>query len=151
MFLLKGHSQLCDCADLDSSFSRFEKRSPKPENKVHLEIHFNLRSVLKSNCLPLPSLFFRDCSYSLNDINRQTATVTMLNQFVKTSQIHNYKTRSVSSESFYVKFSRTDKMYTFLSRIGTQIWNSIPYSFKLLKRSSFRKKITKIIAKFLAV
>ena len=73
----------------------------------------------------------------------------MLNQFVKTSQIHNYKTRSVSSESFYVKFSRTDKMYTFFSRIGTQIWNSIPYSFKLLKRSSFRKKIKKILLNFL--
>ena len=26
---------------------------------------------LKSNCLPLPSLFFRDCSYLMYDINRQ--------------------------------------------------------------------------------
>ena len=32
---------------------------------------------LKSNCLPLPSLFFRDCSYLLYDINRQTATVNL--------------------------------------------------------------------------
>ena len=68
---------------------------------------------LKSNCLPLPSLFFRDCSYILYDINRQTASVSILNHFVKTSHIHNYRTRSVSSESFYVKFSRTDKMYAF--------------------------------------
>ena len=95
---------------------------------------------LKSNCLPLPSLFFRDCSYLLYDINRQTAPVSILNQFVKTSQIHNYRTRSVSSDSFHVKFSRTDKMYAFFSRIGAQIWNSIPYSIKILKRSSFRKK-----------
>jgi len=59
-----------------------------------------------SNCLPLPSLFFRDGSYLLYDINRQTApSGIILNQFVKTSQIHNYRTRSVSSESFYVKFS----------------------------------------------
>ena len=78
---------------------------------------------LKSNCLPLPSLFFRDCSYLLHDINRQTAPVTILNQFVKTSQIHNYRTRSVSSDSFYVKFSRTDKMYAFFTRIGAQISN----------------------------
>ena len=95
---------------------------------------------LKSNCLPLPSIFFRDCSYLLYDINRQTAPVSILNQFVKTSQIHNYRTRSVSSDSFYVKFSRTDKMYAFFTRIGAQIWNSIPYSIKILKRSSFRKK-----------
>ena len=104
---------------------------------------------LKSNCLPLPSLFFRDCSYLMYDINRQIAPVSILNQFVKTSQIHNYRTRSVSSESFYVKFSRTDKMYAFFSRIGTQIWNSIPYLIKLLKRSSFRKKIKELLLNFL--
>ena len=67
---------------------------------------------LKSNCLPLPSLFFRDCSYLLYDINTQTAPVSILNQFVKTSQIHNYRTRSVTSDSFSVKLSRTDKMYS---------------------------------------
>ena len=83
------------------------------------------------------------------DINRQTAPVSILNQFVKTSQIHNYRTRSVSSESFYVKFSRTDKMYAFFSRIGAQIWNSIPYSIKILKRSSFRKKIKELLLNFL--
>ena len=103
---------------------------------------------LKSNCLPLPSLFFRDCSYLLYDINRQTAPVSILNQFVKTSQIHNYRTRSVSSDSFYVKFSRTDKMYAFFTRIGAQIWNSIPYSIKILKRSSFRKKIKELLLNF---
>ena len=104
---------------------------------------------LKSNCLPLPSLFFRDCSYILYDINRQTAPVSILNHFVKTSHIHNYRTRSVSSESFYVKFFRTDKMYAFFSRIGAQIWKSIPFSIKLLKRSSFRKKIKELLLNFL--
>ena len=101
---------------------------------------------LKSNCLPLPSLFFRDCSYLLYDINRQTAPVSILNHFVKTSRIciHNYRARSVSSDSFYVKFSRTDKMYAFFSRIGAQIWNSIPYSIKI-KRLSFRKKIRVVV------
>ena len=48
---------------------------------------------LKSNCLLLPSLFFRDCSYLLYDINRETAGVSILNQFIKESQIHNYRTR----------------------------------------------------------
>ena len=68
---------------------------------------------------------------------------------VKTSQIHNYRTRSVSSDSFYFKFSRTNKMYSFFSRIGAQIWNSIPYSIKLLKRSFFRKKIKELLLNFL--
>ena len=44
--MLKGHRQLCDCADLDTSFSRFEKSLPQPEIKVHQEICFIFRSVL---------------------------------------------------------------------------------------------------------
>ena len=43
---LKGHSHLCDCAELDTSFSHFEKILPQPEIKFHLEILFILRSVL---------------------------------------------------------------------------------------------------------
>ena len=43
---LKGHSQRCDCADLDTSFSHFEKSLPQPENKIHLEIRFIFPSIL---------------------------------------------------------------------------------------------------------
>ena len=43
---LKGHSHLCDCADLDTSFSHFEKSLPQPEIKVHLEIRFIFCNVL---------------------------------------------------------------------------------------------------------
>ena len=45
--------------------------------------------------------------------------------------------------------SVTDKMYASFSRIGAQIWNSIPYSIKLLERSSFRKKIKELLLNFL--
>ena len=48
------------------------------KSKEHAVLFF-----LKSNCLPLPSQFFRDCSYLLYDINRQPAPVTILNQFVR--------------------------------------------------------------------
>ena len=86
---------------------------------------------LKSNCLPLPSLFVRvtDCWYLLYDINRQTAPFSILNQFVK--QVR-FRTRSVSSDSFYVKSSRTDKNVCLFLENRAQIWNSIPYSIKLL-------------------
>ena len=60
--------------------------------------------------------------------------------------------RDAQSVFFYkhcIKFSRTDKMYAFFSRIGAQIWNSIPYSIKLLKRSTFRKKIKELLLNFL--
>ena len=42
---LKGHSQLWDRADLDTTFAGFEKRLPQPEIKstrrIHVEICFN--------------------------------------------------------------------------------------------------------------
>ena len=40
-------------------------------------------------------------------------------------------------------------MHAFFTRIGAQIWNFIPYSIKLLKRSSFRKKIKELLLNFL--
>ena len=40
-------------------------------------------------------------------------------------------------------------MYAFFTRIGAQIWNSIPYSTKTLKRSSFRKKVKELLPNFL--
>ena len=43
---LKGHSQLCDCTDLDTSFCHFEKCLPQPVIKVHLEICVIFPSVL---------------------------------------------------------------------------------------------------------
>ena len=46
MWLLKGHSQLCDCADLDTNFSHFEKSLPQLEIKVRLEIRFIFRGFL---------------------------------------------------------------------------------------------------------
>ena len=43
---LKGHCQLCNCADLNTSFSQFKKSLLQPEIKIHLEIRFIFRSVL---------------------------------------------------------------------------------------------------------
>ena len=40
-------------------------------------------------------------------------------------------------------------MYAFFMRIGAQIWNSIPYSIKILQRSYFRKKIKELLLNFL--
>ena len=109
---------ICGLGKLYLDISKKDRNSPYP-------------SFSNRIAFPFLAYFFRDCSYLLQDINRQTAPVSILNQFVKTSQIHNQKTISVSSDSFYVKFSGTDNVYTFFTRIGSQIWNSIPYSIKI--------------------
>ena len=55
---LKGHRQLWDRADLDTSFVSFEKRFPQPEIKgtrrKHLEIRFNL-----VQCVTRFSIFYK--------------------------------------------------------------------------------------------
>ena len=51
---------------------------------------------ISSNCLPLPSLFFRDCCNPWYNIQRKTAPVSILNQFAKTSITHNYRTSAMS-------------------------------------------------------
>ena len=72
--------------------------------------------------------------------DRQQQLVYSISSLKQVSFITTEQDRSVSSDSFYVKFSRTDKMYAFFKRIGAKIWNSIPYLIKILKRSSFYKK-----------
>ena len=47
MHCLKRHSQLWDCADLDTGLLTLKLRgSPQPEIKANLEYRFNLPSVL---------------------------------------------------------------------------------------------------------
>ena len=47
MHCLKRHSQLWDCADLDTGLLTLKLRgSPQPEIKANLEFHFNPRTVL---------------------------------------------------------------------------------------------------------
>ena len=53
------------------------------------------------------------------------------------------------NESFYVKFSRTEKMLDSFTRIGAKIWNSISPSIKLLSRTKYRKVIKSLIEDFL--
>ena len=64
-------------------------------------------------------------------------------RFITTEQDLSLATR------FTLSSLEPDKMYAFFTRIGAQIWNSIPYSIKILKRSSFRKKIKELLLNFL--
>ena len=53
------------------------------------------------------------------------------------------------NESFYVKFSRTEKMLDSFTRIGVKNWNSISPSIKLFSRSKYRKVIESLLEDFL--
>ena len=69
--------------------------------------------------------------YCRISIDRQHQLVYSINLLKQVRFITTEKTISVSSDSFYVKFSGTDNVYTFFTRIGSEIWNSIPHSIKM--------------------
>ena len=46
---LKGHSQLWDRAELDNSFSNYEKSSPQPEIKIHRDLKLQSHDAGQSN------------------------------------------------------------------------------------------------------
>ena len=75
------------------------------------------------------------------DAHAKTAPKSLLDKFVKINTKHHYDTRLSAKECFSVKFSRTEKMKKYFTRIGVSIWNSIPLSVKTHNISNFRKKI----------
>ena len=96
----------------------FQRKIVIPQKRALRLIYFSkfkehtVPFFFKSNCLPPPSQFFRDCSYLLYDINRQT-TISLLKQVkcITTEQDLFLVTR------FMLSFLETDKMHAFFSRI----------------------------------
>ena len=69
----------------------FLERQCRQNQNIYLMGDFNIDLLKYETCSYTQNLLQtmqRDCSYLLYDINRQTAPVSILNQFVKTSQIH---------------------------------------------------------------
>lgn len=65
------------------------------------------------------------CVWGLDDLVQRATRLS--SQTTLVLSVHNYTTRSVSSDSSYIKFSRTDKKYAFFSRISTQILTGLNY------------------------
>ena len=54
----------------------------------------------QAKCLPLSFSFFKHVSYLMHDIHEESVPTDILSQFIKTSAIHSYNTRSSSNECF---------------------------------------------------
>ena len=58
-----------------------------------------------------------------------------------TSEIHTYNTRSISSEMYHVKYSRTKQRRCSFSRIGVKVWNCIPLKIRKLSKNNLKKEM----------
>ena len=64
-------------------------------------------------------------------------------------EIHSHDTRSSSHGSFYVKHSRLNQQRNSFSRIGVNIWNSIPAELRKLPKNNFKTKLHKLLLQVL--
>ena len=78
-------------------------------------------------------LLFEQMSLLTYDVHYNLAPDNNKNMFTKLSSVHSYRTRSVTSENYYVEQARTENMKRTFSLIsGVLICNSISLSIKTL-------------------
>ena len=63
------------------------------------------------------------------------------NYFKYASKHHDYKTRSITADNFYLERAKTRNGQRSCSYIGVKIWNNISPTFKQLPKYSFSKQI----------
>ena len=81
---------------------------------------------IASNVIPLNMLYFKSVSILMHDVYNNMAPSNISDLFTSLKEIHSHDTRSSSHGSFYVKHSRLNQQRNSFSRIGVNIWNSIP-------------------------
>ncbi len=85
---------------------------------------------IHSNNLPVNMIFIKSIMDIMHDY-----------LFTFTSEIHTYNTKSISSEMYHVKYSRTNQRRCSFTRIGVKVWNCIPLKIRKLSKNKFKKEI----------
>ena len=83
---------------------------------------------LETKQLPISFLLFEQMSLLMYDVHNNLAPDNIKNMFTKLSSVHSYRTRSVTTENYYVEQVRTDNTKRAFSISGALIWNSVPLS-----------------------
>lgn len=96
----------------------------------------------QANVLPISFIHFRLLCKLMWDISHAMAPKGICSNFRMVSDIHGYKTRSVSKCNFYTEPSSTQLLLKSCQRLGPNVWNSIPLSLKRLPKNTFNKVIT---------
>ena len=104
---------------------------------------------VNSKILPINCLYYEHVVNLMHNIRNKRAPEHILNLFRETSDIHSYRTRSSTSQNFYIEKSNLEIQRTAFSRIGAKWWNEIPSCIKELPKTSFKEKIRNIILNML--
>ena len=94
---------------------------------------------IEADFLPVNFLHYEAVCCRMYDIQNGIAPKNILDLFNHTSSIHTYRTRSTTSNAFYIKQSRLEIQKNAFSRVGAKVWNGIPVSVRNLKKRSLNK------------
>ena len=101
---------------------------------------------VQSRILPLDSLVFQQIAYLMHDVDNHIAPKNIVILFKKAVRsVHSNRTRSVSSDEFYLDYSRLNIQQNSYFRLGARKRNSIPPTI----RPSFKKNIINLFFKVL--
>ena len=85
----------------------------------------------------------------MHDVYNNMAPSNISDLFTSSKEVHNHDTRSSSQGSFYVKYSRLNQQRNSFSRIGANVWNSIPAELRKLPKNNFKTKLHKLLLQVL--
>ena len=61
---------------------------------------------ISTNILPLPLLYFKNCSILLHDVSNKVMPSDISDLFTSTKDVHHYNTSSSTAGDFYTNYSR---------------------------------------------
>ena len=94
-------------------------------------------------------VYFKSVSILMHDVYNNMAPSNISDLFTSSKEVHNHDTRSSSQGSFYVKYSRLNQQRNSFSRIGANVWNSIPAELRKLPKNNFKTKLHKLLLQVL--
>ena len=86
-------------------------------------------------------LYVETVSSLMYDVSRLSVPSNISDLFTKVNEIHTHKTRSSSSDNFYIKSSNLSLNQRSFARFGAKLWNSYRLKFPQLSKSGFKKHV----------
>ena len=90
-------------------------------------------------------LYVETVSSLMYDVSRLSVSSNINDLSTKVNKIHTHKTRSSSSDNFYIKSSSLSLNQRSFARFGAKLWNSYRYKFRQLPKSVFKKHVQDLL------
>ena len=95
----------------------------------------------KHGILTLDNLFTYEMAALMFKYRSNNVPYNLSQYFRLTSDIHKLKTRSCSSDTYYLPRFKTNKLQHSIKFTGVKVWNKIPHEIKNCSLNVFLKKL----------